>query len=301
MDTTFYNPTSSFRSLLTSPTITPLNSLLYNTSTSNLASHGLHPHYQHLLASLPLLLGPALLLLPTMRASPPRLPIIAAASGTLLLSAIPHQEARFLLPVVPLFLSSIHLPRSKPHTRYWLGTWIAFNLAFGVLMGLFHQGGVIPTQIWVGNQHHTPDQGEMQTNLTEVLWWRTYSPPIYLLGHSPVKTSDLMGLPLPALEARIQQALGGECDPHKRIGLVAPWSSADLDGLRDGSDGKRGLVFAERYRWARHLNLDDLDIPREGVLGTMGRVLGRAGLVVWEVGRVCDGIRGGGVPLGGDW
>ena len=64
-DTNFYNPSASLSTLFTSPTITPLNSLLYNAQSSNLASHGLHPYYQHLLASLPLLLGPSLCLLPT--------------------------------------------------------------------------------------------------------------------------------------------------------------------------------------------------------------------------------------------
>lgn len=37
--------------------IAPLNALLYNTKTSNLADHGLHPHYLHLI-NLVILFGP---------------------------------------------------------------------------------------------------------------------------------------------------------------------------------------------------------------------------------------------------
>ena len=64
----------------------------------------------------------------------------------------------------------------------------------------------------------------------------------------------------------------------------------------------RDIVLEEVWRWSRHLNLDDLDVAGEGVWGTVRRVVGRRGLVVRRVRRVCqdDGGGGGGV-LGGDW
>ncbi|KAJ5501769.1 CAZyme family GT22 [Penicillium expansum] len=58
-DTAFYRPTASLLSTLRNPIITPLNNLLYNTDTANLAQHGLHPHHQHFTANLLQLLGPA--------------------------------------------------------------------------------------------------------------------------------------------------------------------------------------------------------------------------------------------------
>lgn len=38
--------------------ITPLNNLLYNMNTENLALHGIHPRYTHFAVNLPLLYGP---------------------------------------------------------------------------------------------------------------------------------------------------------------------------------------------------------------------------------------------------
>jgi phosphatidylinositol glycan class Z len=38
--------------------ITPLNNLLYNLNVDNLAQHGIHPRYTHLIINLPMLYGP---------------------------------------------------------------------------------------------------------------------------------------------------------------------------------------------------------------------------------------------------
>ncbi|KAL2036956.1 hypothetical protein N7G274_010241 [Stereocaulon virgatum] len=292
IDTSFYQPSKPLLStLFTSPTFTPLNSLLYNSQPSNLATHGLHPHYQHLLFNFPLLLGPALYLFLSIRIEKPTtLPLLSAITGTFLLSIIPHQEPRFLLPAAPLLLSSLHLPHSKTLTHYWLFTWILFNTLMGILIGTYHQGGVVPAQAWLGQQDH------LASTMQEVFWWRTYSPPIWLLNHNPLTTTDLMGLPFPLMQNRIDTALGSECNTNKSVGLVAPFSSTELD--TPWAD--RDLVLEEIWRFGRHLNLDDLDLGREGVLGTVKRVVGRRGLVIWRVRRVCQDMGGGG-GLHGDW
>ena len=106
-----------------------------------------------------------------------------------------------------------------------------------------------------------------------------------------------MGIPFPDLQSRINIALGPQCNSNKTIGLVAPWSSLEFDDERMWRD--RGLVLEEVWRWDRHLNLDDLDVGGEGVWGTVRRVVGRRGLVLWRVGSVCSD--GGGGVLGGDW
>ena len=278
IDTSFYNPSAavSIRALLRQPTLTPLNSLLYNTSTNNLSLHGLHSLYQHIVASLPLLLGPALLLF-FARPRLSSLPYLSALSGIALLSLIPHQEPRFLLPAVPLILSSIQLPRSKTLTRYFLATWIIFNVVLGVLMGVYHQGGVVPAQIWLG------EQGNM--GLTEVLWWRTYSPPVWLLGGNNVTTTDLMGMSFEKLNKVVDSKVRDCGDTG--LGLAAPASSTELDLWKD-RNGVGKYTLEELWRYKRHLNLDDLDIGSEGVLGTLKRVVGRRGLVVWKVVRECE-------------
>ncbi len=283
IDTSFYNPpaAASITTLLRTPTLTPLNSLLYNTSTSNLSLHGLHPPYQHLLFSLPLLLGPALpLFLARPRLS--SLTSLSALTGTAILSLIPHQEPRFLLPTIPLILSTIQLPRSRALTRCFLAAWLVFNATLGILMGIYHQGGVIPAQIWLGEQENL--------GLTEVLWWRTYSPPIWLLGGNNLTTTDLMGMDFASFTGIVDSHAGGCRDVG--LGLVAPASSVELDAWKEG--GREGaqegeFVLEEVWRYGRHLNLDDLDVGGEGVWGTVRRVVGRRGLVVWRVGRRCVG------------
>ena len=299
VDTDFYHPDSPLlHSLLTNPTFTPLNSLLYNTQTANLATHGLHPHYQHLAASLPLLLGPALyLFFSASNRNIPRLPVLSAISGTLLLSCIPHQEPRFLLPAIPLLLSSLHLPRSRLSTKYWLAAWIVFNAVFGVLMGIYHQGGVVPTQTWLGQQ------SAFGVSRTEVLWWRTYSPPIWLLDHNLIRTTNLMGIPFASLQMQVETALGPGCNTNKTVGLVAPYSSLEIDPWIAKTVGDQAFTFEEVWRYDKHLNLDDLDLGKEGIWGTLERVVGRRGLVVWKIRRVCRVLTGEGVAgiLGVDW
>src|SRR5450432_1721158 len=148
LSTDFYTPAPvTWYDLFSNPVITPLNNLKYNLSKSNLATHGLHPWYQHILANLPQLLGPAFVLLflrPHLS-----LRLYSAISGISVLSIFQHQEARFLLPTVPLILSSVQLPRNQLGLRIWAGAWIAFNVIFGILMGTYHQGGIIPTQVFL--------------------------------------------------------------------------------------------------------------------------------------------------------
>ncbi|KAL8694083.1 MAG: hypothetical protein Q9218_001198 [Villophora microphyllina] len=281
IDTSFYNlPGSSLLHLLcTNPIITPLNSIRYNTSATNLSLHGLHPPYQHLVASLPLLLGPALLLLYHVRK--PTLSILSAFSATILLSLIPHQEPRFLLPAVPLVLSSVRLPKSEILKKYWFGTWIIFNAVLGILMGVYHQGGVVPAQLWLGQQ-----QQERGLGMTEVFWWRTYSPPMWLLGGQEVVTVDLMGMKAGEMMERLTEAIG-DCGERgsRSIGLVAPTSSTELDAWMLKS--KKEIVFDELWITSRHLNLDDLDVEEDGIGETLARVVGRRGLAIWKIRRFC--------------
>lgn len=108
-----------------------------------------------------------------------------------------------------------------------------------------------------------------------------------------MNTTDLMGMPVAEMQARVSDALldadseeGGKCDGSRTVGLVAPLSSLELDDWRYKSRVK--LVWREVWRYRRHLNLDDLDFggPR-GPLAEVQRVVGRRGLGVWTVGRQC--------------
>ena len=286
LDTVFYTPGPiSWADLISHPVITPLNNLRYNISPANLAEHGLHPWYQHLLANLPLLLGPATLLLAKPHLS---LRLYSAISGIVVLSIFQHQEARFLLPTVPLILSSVRLPKRRTTRRAFTAAWILFNLFFGVLMGTYHQGGIIPAQVFISAQ---PDA-------TQAVWWKTYSPPIWLLNgkNEVLTTRDVMGLE----GDRLLELLGdlATCDvPADRRNreylkenngtyLIAPTSADWLDPYLPNK-GLTGLRFREVWRTKTHLNLDDLDFAEDGVWGTLKRVVGRRGLAAWRITKSC--------------
>ncbi|KAL4942138.1 hypothetical protein BDV06DRAFT_169536 [Aspergillus oleicola] len=302
VDTKFYKPSATFRDVLRSPIITPLNNLLYNTDSSNLALHGLHPHYNHFLVNLPQLLGPALVVMVlqvyNLRSIPAWLKNARAASAlsaTAMLSIFPHQEPRFLMPCVPLLLSCLQIRRS----RLFLAAWVIFNAAMGFLMGVYHQGGVVPTQLAMPSiitaateTWYSPSKQPQSLSAT-VLWWKTYSPPLWLLGDNStlpvdlaIDTRDLMGKPGPEMVAELESVLpdcrskqwGAKSDA---VLLVAPTSVTYLDQFLAPQDPQSSLELLELWSYRNHINMDDMDFGEDGVWHTLKRVIGRRGLGVW--------------------
>lgn len=163
----------------------PLNNLLYNLNITNLSSHGLHPRFTHIFANIPQLIGPGAFFLFSKKHIT-SLPFLSAVSGLIILSIVPHQEARFLLPIVPLLCFCFDTSNLSQRTFKWLfGLWIVFNVFMGVIMGIYHQGGVVPCQSFISNQNLL-QEGDI------VVWWKTYSPPIWLLG-KPIGSLKVMG------------------------------------------------------------------------------------------------------------
>lgn len=273
VDTVFYSdPSLSLVDTLSRPVLAPLNALQYNSNASNLALHGTHPFYQHVAINLPQLLGPALPLLLT--GPEYGLSLVSALSGTILMSFVPHQEARFLMPAVPLFLASARRP--EKYTKVWLSAWVVFNVCLATLMGVYHQAGVVPAQIWLEDQ--------TAVNAADIFWWKTYSPPTWLLNGriSNLKTIDLMGFPAKDLQSRICQAKPSSSDPQYQKLLVAPTSAIFLDRFQ-GEPSQSNMRLTELWRTRTHLNLDDMDFGDDGILPTLSRVVGRRGLAVWQV------------------
>lgn len=156
-------------------TVTPLNSFLYNSQGANLAQHGIHSRLTHLASNLPLLLGPLVFMLRKPKTYYSSLQFQSAVSGTLLLSLFPHQEARFLLPAVPLLICCYDV--SSVPSRFTSALFLvsyAFNVAMGFLMGTLHQGGVVPAQHFLSKH--------VDSGSHTVVYWRTYKPPTWLLG-----------------------------------------------------------------------------------------------------------------------
>jgi len=188
VDTAFYTQGEfTLTKVFHGAVVTPYNNFRYNSVSANLAQHGIHPRYQHVVANLPQLLGPAFPLLFFLRRAHLNQILSSALSGITLLSVFPHQEARFLLPAIPLILSSLRLP-SPRFTKAWMALWLIFNLALGVLMGVYHQGGIVPVQMHIA---------KTRENVSHAFWWKTYSPPTWLLNgkNENLTTVDLMGMP----------------------------------------------------------------------------------------------------------
>lgn len=311
------------------PVLTPLNNIRYNSQVSNLAEHGLHPNYQHLIVNLPQLLGPALAPLisagwpyswDSLKVSLDNPRLTSAATGTAILSLIPHQEPRFLLPCVPLLLTCVRIPSSPFWRRTFWISWSLFNAFMSILMGLYHQGGVIPAQIAIPNiiaQHST------KSDSAQVFWWKAYPPPTYLLGPPPenpqtgnsinINTTTLMGLPQLSLMSTLTTVMeqhSPPCEPsfldffligkeYMDIYLAAPFSAWRLHHLQplppthnftftlDTEASSPSLQFTHIYTADQHINLDDLDFGEDGILPTLSRIVGRRGLGIWRVEKIC--------------
>ncbi|XP_050499486.1 GPI mannosyltransferase 4 [Diabrotica virgifera virgifera] len=170
---------------------TPLNFLRYNTNLKNLAIHGLHPRFLHALVNIPLLfnvlgvcgvfaVGQYLYLcclkkfnlLPTVR-SIKCLMTLSFIVPLAMLSIFPHQEPRFLIPlIVPLVY--LHATTVLPETDYnlveapkvpsvvpvkkktqsyvLLRVWLLLNTILTLLYGFLHQGGVFSATNYLSQQ-----------------------------------------------------------------------------------------------------------------------------------------------------
>ena len=182
--------------------VTPWNALLYNSQVENLKKHGLHPRWTHALVNMMLLFGPLAVMVYVMlgrrfwslvsrltmesqcndETSLTRIRctcLWTVVSGICFLSLAPHQEPRFLLPLlVPLAILSEQYCNSA-----WFQTiWTIFNVVLLLLFGVLHQGGVIPSLASV------PDIISTQTDLPQaVFYYHTYMPPTFA---SRMRTSD---------------------------------------------------------------------------------------------------------------
>jgi hypothetical protein len=277
MDTEFYTGVRPhLRKLYTTSVITPWNNLSYNADKTNLAQHGLHPFWQHFVANLPQLIGPAFPLV--LLSSRKNTLFWSAIVGISLLSFFPHQEPRFLLPAIPLLLSTINVP--KRAARLWIGIWFSFNVMAAILFGIYHQGGAVPVQGWISKQDE----------IGQAFWWKTYSPPRWLLDgkNLEVNTTDLMGMPGDRMIDLLKQSASCVGGDGRRALLVAPSSATFLDNYAGPHATKvEDVFFTQLWHYKRHIGLDDLDFGDDGVWPTLQRVIGRRGLTVWQAERKC--------------
>jgi hypothetical protein len=159
-----------------SPLLAPLNNFIYNMNPANLAQHGIHPRYMHLV-NLALLFGLALLLVrwpvstPALKGNPAggmrKSLAISCLFAISVLSVMPHQEPRFLLPVsVGLFACIPTIPRR--FRRLFWPLWIVIQLSLIGLFGFWHQGGVVPCLRYLARQF-PPSDAVIQCTVKSVL------------------------------------------------------------------------------------------------------------------------------------
>lgn len=155
-DLFFFRFNQLYQNLSSNWILTPYNFVAYNTNVDNLSKYGLHPPYTHMLLNVPLLFnvlgilfyekifkllfssGILRLLFSTHRIY--ALMLLSSIVSLILLSLVPHQEFRFLLPlIVPLvyaFGFGIYTSNKL------LPMWLIANLVLVFFYTNVHQAGV---------------------------------------------------------------------------------------------------------------------------------------------------------------
>ena len=181
-----------------STVVTPFNAFTYNSQTSNLKDHGLHPRWTHAVLNMMMMYGPLTIgtylllaanlrsvgrimtsnLLTTKTIEQNDVLMVSAAIivfGLGFLSIAPHQEPRFLLPLlIPLALLGEKPVRRFPATATCI--WIIFNLIMLIFFGVLHQGGVNKSLLAIGST----TLWDQQKQPTAWIYMRTYMPPTFL-------------------------------------------------------------------------------------------------------------------------
>lgn len=136
---------------------------------------------------------------------------------------------------------------------------------------------MVPTQVYLGSLPPAPTS-------TTAVWWKTYSPPTWLLGakDDSLITVDLMGSSLDELIETVKPL----ADCSRKNYLIAPMSATALDQFVSANSPSQPFTLEKKWEYMNHLNLDDMDFASDGVLPTIQRVVGRRGLAVWRIGKI---------------
>ncbi|XP_013401272.1 GPI mannosyltransferase 4 [Lingula anatina] len=227
-------------------TLTPLNFFKYNSDSKNLAEHGIHPPYTHAAVNLQILFGilPILFLLDIIRWVSTRRPssrIKAPYCALLymcfliplaLLSLVPHQEPRFLLPLIaPITLICGGKIFGQDSYKVLKVTWVIFNILAAMLFGGLHQAGLVQCISYLQKYLYSTRQDSATQH---IIFYHTYMPPRHLLaipnhhdngeGHrkSKVFVHDLAGASEEVLHSKILDIMGSMKKKCGEIYVVSP-------------------------------------------------------------------------------
>eukprot|EP01132_Coremiostelium_polycephalum_P007613 gene7613-9364_t len=166
---------------------------------------------------------------------------LVIASGLLFLSMAPHQEARFLLPLFfPLSLLSFrYFYFNQMSSRTLMVIWILFNMFATLFFGFVHQGGVVPSLIYLQKKIHNTNNNiqlqyqqqqqqpllQQQQQQFNIIYYHTYMPPRHFLGVNQNQTNvhiyDLGGRDISFLVTLLEQL----SDANSETLILSPMKS----------------------------------------------------------------------------
>ena len=237
--------------------ICPLNFILYNIDSTNLDKHGLHPRWLHFIVNATILYGPlhvCVILWALFRRS---------TDGAILfyyylipfvpLSILPHQEARFLLPLIyPLILLIVPILLKQNFHRHIFRSWLIFNVVLSLLYGCLHQGGLLSA---LRRVHNSPATTKI------LVTYHTYMPPGYLvtsMSNFANKTSiqttiiDLQGAEQDEFDRTIKNIFNEYSSMNTRVFVILPGTCRNH--LIDLKEQQYKFDLIEQF--GPHLDLD---------------------------------------------
>ena len=175
------------------------------------------------------------------------------------LSLVPHQEARFLLPLLfPLLL--LLIPLLITH-RSVFPLWLAFNVLLALLYGHLHQGGLLPALNYVHDSFSTRPTAAPMMDKNFLIAYHTYMPPGYLVtpmsSYQPEPSTstaviDLQGAPREQLLRTIDGLFRRHGTDRIEVFVVLPGTCrTDLTESKE-----QQYHFQRREQFGPHLDFD---------------------------------------------
>lgn len=253
--------------------ITPYNFFLYNSNAAHLAEHGLHPRYLHLTVNINLLFGPLsfyfykrlynLILIPMKKKKidTSYCPLIMIIFPLVLLSLFPHQEPRFLIPILPfVVMIGIEQIEEKPKIKnVFIFVWILFNMLLTPIYGVLHQGGVVQSLLHVEKQlnYKQSEINPIFNSDDKFVFFRTYMPPhsLILSKRSKSQIIDVQGGNIDYFLRYLPQKLSEDKDfqqnkTSSNIYVITP--SNVVTEFKE-----KGVKFTTMFVYYGHLSMED--------------------------------------------
>ncbi|CAO1620455.1 unnamed protein product [Sympodiomycopsis kandeliae] len=254
--------------------VTPLNALQYNRQTDNLALHGLHPKWLHSVVNAPMILGvvqwtlvawiiASFMLRRRRRTTIRNDPTSLICMSTILLamtalSSAPHQEARFLLPLVipSIVLVANNIERlqrslSKGVLRLLISLHVLQSVSMVIFFGYSHQAGIVPALMQLNQDLR------ISKSYDSIHTWRTFMPPAHLLLPSsiPLSHNDTLVDHGSSPIGYLINNLSKSCHDHLCVLITPTWA---LDTFPQ-EDKRISLDPVATYSYFPHLDMDHLD------------------------------------------